>query len=189
MAAVSCGAVTAPTGRAEAAQQQDWFAHAYAARFTHKPFLDTLRLQADMDDSWLKAAGVGHRFADPAPHLQLEWELQAAQHSGLQHHTEFNALGIVRIHRFAWDTTLRNSVAFGLGVSYAAAEPILEKTYGNTERTLVYMLFEVTAATPHTPDWNLFLRIHHRSGAFGLVADDVDGSNFIGLGLRHHFAW
>jgi hypothetical protein len=57
---------------------------------------------------------------------------------------------------------------------------------GKGTRALVHLMFEVTCAPPQTRDWSLFLRIHHRSGVFGLVSD-ADGSNFIGLGLRHHF--
>lgn len=169
-----------------ASAEYDRFVHAYAAQFTHEAFVDTFALQADFDDRWLAAVGIGGRFAAPREHIQLEWELQAAKHWGLLHHEEVNALGIVRRHGYSWDDVIRTSAAFGLGLSYAFERPVYETLDSKGERMLVYMMFELTAAPPRTRDWSVFMRIHHRSGVFGLVAD-VDGSNFIGIGLRHHY--
>jgi hypothetical protein len=42
-------------------------------------------------------------------------------------------------------------------------------------------------AGPPAGRWSGFLRIHHRSGAFGLYGDVRGGSNFVGLGARYRF--
>lgn len=172
--------------RGETGAPRDWFVHAYVAQFTNDTFIDSLRLKTDFDASWLAAVGFGRTFSEPYEHTRLEWELQAAKHWGAQNHPEINAVGIVRWHGFSWDHTVRTTFAYGLGASWAFARPELEELEGKGVRGLVYMLFEVTAAPPQARSWSSFLRIHHRSGVFGLVSDG-EGSNFIGIGLRHHF--
>jgi hypothetical protein len=172
--------------RSETAAPRDWFVHAYVAQVTNDTFIDSLRLKTDFDASRLVAVGLGRKFSAPYEHTQLEWELNAAQHWGLQNHPEINAVGIVRWHGYSWDHAVRTTFAYGLGASWAFATPEVEELEGKGVRGLVYMLFEITAAPPQTRSWSGFLRIHHRSGVFGLVSDG-EGSNFIGLGLRHHF--
>ncbi|MEM8554079.1 MAG: hypothetical protein AAGF71_04545 [Pseudomonadota bacterium] len=76
--------------------------------------------------------------------------------------------------------------AFGLGVSWASEIPPLEiERKGDSAQLLIHWLAEVELGRPqwrYTP----FLRLHHRSDAWGVV--DVDtGSNGFLLGLRLAF--
>ncbi len=184
MAVALC--LCAAPARSDTGTPRDGFIHAYVAQVTNDTFIDTLRLKTDFAASRLAAVGFGRKFSAPYEHTQLEWELNAAQHWGLQNHPEVNAVGIVRWHGFPWDRAVRTTVAYGLGASWAFATPVVEELEGKGVRGLVYMLFEITAAPPQTRSWSAFMRIHHRSGVFRLVSDG-EGSNFIGLGLRHHF--
>jgi hypothetical protein len=83
-----------------------------------------------------------------------------------------------------WIRFLWTSFAVGSGLSLAFQRPPIEETIHHPpERLLKYILFELEATRPGWGDWSGFIRIHHRSGVFGLLSD-ARGSNFVGLGLR-----
>jgi hypothetical protein len=122
--------------------------------------------------------------------IGYELEGQVAQHWGKQDHEEFNFAFTLRWLPFLWDKYLDTSFAFGNGLSIATAEPELEIREGDEHRTnpiLYYILVELAFALPQQPQWNLFVRIHHRSSVFGLIENITTGSNFVGLGLRYKF--
>jgi hypothetical protein len=115
-------------------------------------------------------------------------EGQLVKHFNLQSHWEFNLLGILRWEKFLWDPWLDTSMAFGLGASCATDKPKIEiQNDGETARTLVYLMFELAVVPLESqPQWEIITRIHHRSNAFGLIAED-GGSNALALGLRYSF--
>ena len=49
------------------------------------------------------------------------------------------------------------------------------------------MVVELTIASPRYPRLQLVMRIHHRSGAFGLYHAGNTGSNDLALGIRYLF--
>lgn len=123
-------------------------------------------------------------------HGRWEWELQGAKHWGDQDNEELNALILVRWRQFPWNEVLRTSVAVGDGLSWASEIPALERAFhdeGESTQLLNYLLFEWTFGLPDVPEWDLALRIHHRSGIFGLFDGVTGGSNVLGLGLRYGF--
>jgi len=83
-----------------------------------------------------------------------------------------------------------NSISLGNGLSLTGEESTFEKnlTLGDkTSGLLWYMLLEADFDIPHSEQWKVLFRIHHRSGVFGLF-DNVDGgSNYITMGLRYFF--
>lgn len=86
---------------------------------------------------------------------------------------------------FSWNQFLNTSFAIGEGVSYTSSVPSIEKKYNtNTKRLLNYLMFEATFALPKHPQLQFIMRIHHRSGAYGLYHAGNSGSNDLGLGLR-----
>jgi len=118
----------------------------------------------------------------------LELEGRVGLHSGLQDHEEVNLVFTLRWLPFPWDKYIDTSFAFDNGVSYATEDPPLEIEEGDDNRTaqwLYYILVETAFAPPNQPQWNLFVRIHHRSSVFGVIDDIVTGSIFVGLGLRY----
>ncbi|MFB3111611.1 MAG: hypothetical protein ACE10G_06225 [Gemmatimonadales bacterium] len=118
--------------------------------------------------------------------ISFEVEGQIVRHFGNQDHWEFNIPLIVRWETFPWNDVLDTSAAFGLGPSYASEIPKEEVTKdGDSQRWLVYWLLELVMGLPET-DWRAVFRLHHRSGAFGIVADE-GGSNFLAVGLKRHF--
>ncbi len=117
------------------------------------------------------------------------------QNSGYNTHEEYNAVLILRWLKFPWNRYLLTSFAFGDGLSYATKEPPVEVNqhsinHGddyNSSKFLNYMMFELTFALPQLPEWNAILRVHHRSGMFGLINGVSGGSNFLGAGIKYDF--
>ena len=92
----------------------------------------------------------------------------------------------MRLHRFPWDNSVDTSIAFGLGPSWASELPEAELQYHHsTQRFLAYWFLEFTGGPPGK-GWSGVFRLHHRSKAFGLVADD-GGANILTLGMKYFF--
>ena len=51
---------------------------------------------------------------------------------------------------------------------------------------LFYLGPEIALSTADHPEWEVFWRVHHRSGGFGLIAH-VNGSNANVVGVRLNF--
>ena len=173
------------------AENGNWSTTVYGARISTQPgwedlFLDTAG--TEFTDSYLLVGALAHRYAqryDGA--LAIEWEGQVVRHFGDQQHWEFNALPILlRWQRFPWNERIATSAAFGLGLSWATEMPRVEvELEGESHRTLVYWVMELTAGPP-SKDWAVSLRLHHRSVGYGLMGDE-GGMNAVGLGVRFAF--
>ncbi len=165
------------------------YAGAYSDNSLPEEILPLREIQ--LEESSLVAVAYAepfHRFWDD--HGRWEWEVQGAKHWGGQTHWELNALLALRWRSFPWNQTVRTSFALGDGLSWASEVPALELSSHTNEgatQLLNYLLLEWTFGLPSAPDWDLALRIHHRSGIFGLF-DGVDGgSNVLALGLKYRF--
>ena len=87
-----------------------------------------------------------------------------------------------------WNHYVNTSFAIAEGISYASSVPAIEKKgTNNAKRLLNYLMLEATFAPPRYPRVQLLVRIHHRSGAFGLYQAGNSGSNDVGLGVRYLF--
>jgi hypothetical protein len=143
---------------------------------------------AEYTDEYLAVAGLSRgyaRFYGDALHLEAEG--QVVYHFGDQSFWEFNAVPVVaRWRSFPWNARVNTTAAFGLGLSYTSALPAIEvELEGETKRTLIYWVAEITAGLPDRP-WSVSLRLHHRSVGYGLMGDE-GGMNAVGLGLRWQF--
>ena len=150
------------------------------------------------EDHWFEALPPGAHFVDTTilvgavtrtlksyrgGGITLELEGQIGKYFGDQHHLEFNLPVAARWHRFPWDRSVDTSVAFGLGPSWASEVPEAELQFNRTtQQFLVYWFLEIAAGSPGS-DWAVIFRLHHRSKAFGLVAED-GGSNTLALGVK-----
>lgn len=168
------------------------FVSAYAARNSPDRLVDILRLRASTtDEARLGALAWGYPFGRTT-HTRLEVEGQLVRHWGLQEHWELNAVVAIRWMDFPWDEHLDTQVAVGEGLSYASELPPLEPR-GDldgdeaTSRWLNYLMVEAEFMLPRTRTWATFVRVHHRSGIFGVFGDVEGGSNFVGLGVRYYF--
>lgn len=118
--------------------------------------------------------------------LAIELEGQAVRHFGQQRHWEVNLPVVARWHAFPWNRHVRTSAAFGVGPSWASRVPVLEvKHKGGSEQWLFHWFMEVTLGHPNT-DWDVSLRLHHRSTAWGM-AGGKGGMDSLVLGVRRSF--
>jgi hypothetical protein len=141
----------------------------------------------DFKNSYLTAVALARRIGTYKKMASFEVEGQVVKHFNIQDHWEINALIIARWEAFPWDKYVDTSFAFGVGGSYATAEPEVEiLANGATSRFLVYLAYELALGLPEYPNIALIIRIHHRSGAWGLVADKA-GSNTPCIGLKYRF--
>jgi hypothetical protein len=137
-------------------------------------------------ESFLTGLAISHRISRFDHRIDFEIEGQVVRHFGDQDHWEFNLPIVGRWKTFPWDEVVDTSLAFGIGPSYANEKPPAEVAIeGDSHRLLVYWMAEIEAGPPDR-DWRAVIRIHHRSGAFGLVADE-GGSNAIVIGFKQRF--
>jgi hypothetical protein len=167
-----------------------WFTSIYAGQYSNTALNEIVRLNTDFERSHVYVLSLGKELGTYKDIIGYEVEGQAAWHSGMQHHEELNCSFTLRWLPFIWDRYIDTSFAFGNGLSYATSDPELEIREGDeqdTNQLLYYILVEMAFALPRQPQWDLFVRIHHRSSVFGLIGNITTGSNFVGLGLRYKF--
>jgi hypothetical protein len=119
--------------------------------------------------------------------LSFELEGQVGKHFGSDNdHWEFVAALFGRWHPFPWDKYIDTSFAMGAGLSYNSniSETESERDE-HAQRLLGYLAFEFTFGLPQFSRWDLMLRVHHRSGAKGIIGQSV--SNYLCLGLKFAF--
>ena len=142
----------------------------------------------EFTDAYLAALALSYtlvRYRDDDA-LGVEAEGQVVYNFGDQSHWEFNALLGSRWHQFPWNESLATTMAFGLGLSYATEVPEVEiELEGSSEQVLIYWVWEMTLGPPGAR-WAASIRLHHRSPAFGLMADE-GGMNAIAAGVRFAF--
>lgn len=171
------------------ADENEYFLNIYGGELTSnnwEDFLNPFR-ELDFEGTYLTALTLARRIGQHKKKISFEIEGQIVKHFEEQHHWEFNALGTARWEPFPWDSVLDTSVAFGLGPSYATEEPPTEiKNEGSTKKLMIYWMIELALFFPDAPKWAVITRIHHRSEAYGLVADE-GGSNVLALGVKYSF--
>ena len=177
--------------QAAAMSPDAWVATAYGARISSETGWEDIILDpvgADFVDAYLVAGALSRPYANYRNGaLSLEAEGQVVYNFGDQDHWEFNVVPIVvRWHKFPWSHRVDTSAAFGLGLSYATELPEVEvEIEGESQQLLIYWVMELTAGPLRSP-WAVSLRLHHRSVAWGLMADE-GGMNAVGLGVRWKF--
>lgn len=141
----------------------------------------------DFYDSYLLTLALSRRIATFDELASFEVEGQVVKHFDQQDHWEFNALLTARWEKFFWDKHLDTSFAIGVGPSYATHVPEIEvQRSDGSERLQVYMMLELEFTLPSHPNMAVITRVHHRSNAFGIVADDGT-SNALAFGLKFRF--
>ena len=142
--------------------------------------------EIDFQPASFAGAGVSYRLGTYFGGLDVEIEGQAVKYFGDQTNWEFNLPVIARWIEFPWGETIDTSVAFGLGLSWAASTPELEElNEDGTEQLLAYWTLEIEAGPPDS-EISGFIRLHHRSVAFGTFGE-LGGVNALALGLRRSF--
>jgi len=173
----------------KAMAEEDFAVTVYGGRMTDGDFGDSLTGNADFIDAYVVVGALSWTFAryfEDA--LSFEIEGQVGKWWGDQHNMEFNLPVAIRWSKFPWNHYVSTSLAYGLGPSYATKEPAAEiDEHDTTKKFLVYWFGEIAFGPPDS-NWAGVFRIHHRSGAFGLITDRGDGgSNTLAAGLKYRF--
>ena len=140
----------------------------------------------EFEESYLLTLALARRIATYSDLASIEVEAQVVRHFDQQNHWEFNALLAARWEDFFWDRYLDTSLAAGVGPSYATAVPEIEvQRSGKSAHLLVYLMVELEFVPPSHPNIAFIARIHHRSNAFGIIADSGTSNSFaFGLKFR-----
>ncbi|MFW6093609.1 MAG: hypothetical protein ACODAC_06500 [Pseudomonadota bacterium] len=144
--------------------------------------------------------GVGYTFGTPTPGIldrafralraygaSTGVELIEVKHRGLQSHLESTVA--YRINSPYWYMgPVASRFGYSLGLSYGHDLPRYERAPdGDRERLLTYMAYELEFRLRDIDRVSLVTRLHHRSGAYGLLAPRGAGSNFLAFGVRMHW--
>lgn len=172
--------------------EKGWNASLFAGLLTTENNSDFFTGKTKFEKSYPIGVGVGKQITPILDdQLDFEMESQLVQHTGRQTHQEFQPfVFIFRWLDFPWNDSLKTSLAVGDGLSVATEKPKLEvKKRGKKKSNapLNYVLIELTFANPDTPEWDAFLRYHHRSGMFGTYNNTWDASTAFMLGVKRHF--
>ena len=139
--------------------------------------------------SYLIAANIDYRFHkfDTLP-LQLEGEFDVAKRFNGANEWEVDVLPMVRWTSFPWNRFLYTNARVGaLGFSYATGISDWERQNSGDNkgaRLLQFLVMELTFAPSKTSSSEAFIRIHHRSGDYGLFNGAAGGSNYLAVGFR-----
>lgn len=152
------------------------------------PFRDTYFMGLGIAYVLLPNFTIPLGFVD-ASGCDIEFEGQALQHFGRQGHAELSFAFVLRTGSANLLDVLDLNFAVGEGLSLALAPPRYEKgPNGNrgvdSRHFQNHLLFELEFTLRAAPHAHLVLRLHHRSGIYGLISPQRTGSNFIGVGLR-----
>lgn len=176
-------------------EARNWKVGAYAGVYDHGRLLYLAYMPwrtsaRDLDSSgWLFAANATYRMLDfPFLPISIELDAMAGVHAGRQGFLEFGVLPMFRWRWFPWNDFVYTTYRMGvIGPNYATAISTLEQgdTYlRRTARFLNFYVSEFTFSSSETANWEAFVRIHHRSGAYGRVNGVHGGSNYVSVGAR-----
>ena len=120
--------------------------------------------------------------------LDLEIEGGFAQRFGQDHQSEIDLIPMARWKWFPWNRFVYTNLRVGLfGASYVTGisqRELASSGNGKGSRFLNLLIPELTVSPNANSPVEIFIRVHHRSGIFGLINGDIGGSNYPAIGLR-----
>jgi len=101
---------------------------------------------------------------------------------------EFDLIPMARWKYFPWNDYLYTNFRLGLiGASYVTGVSGFERDFDSSRHGnefLNLLIPEVTFAPSKDAPFEVFVRVHHRSGMFGAINGVHGGSNYISTGMR-----
>lgn len=139
-----------------------------------------LILNGELTEESLVGVTFNQAFAELGRRVQLESEGQILGHFGSQGYLEFTGgIGI------RWQVADKVSLAFFDGISVATVTPRFESDRPDRDRgNAALNYFALEAEWDLTEQLAVAVRLHHRSGIFGLYNGVRGGSNAYILGIR-----
>ena len=165
-----------------------WHVSIYGGPYTDENLAQIALLQADYSNTnYIVVGALSREIYRYKQWFGFELEGLVGKHFGPKDDQwEYAGLILGRWHTFPWDKYIDTSFAMGAGLSLNSEVPQLELDRDeNAQRLLGYLAFETTFGLPQYPRWDLMIRVHHRSGAKGIIGESV--TNYLCTGLKFSF--
>jgi len=141
----------------------------------------------DYGDINFASLTFGRKVADYGHLISLEPEVGLGRRFGDADEYEFWGALYIRWNPFPWDHIIDTSIAISTGVSYASQNNELEEDRAKSNASFLhYFSPEITLAAPGDSSVSFVIRLHHRSGAGGLLGES-GGFQYLMFGLRAYF--
>ena len=180
---------TAPPEPAPAVQAPEnfpWAVTLYGGPFTKQDFLEFFSEPVEFDHAGMVTVALSREVGVLWKHIRWETEIGVTKWFGDQTHWEFTSAIVARWITFPWNDYLKTTIAVGDGPSFATRPPRLEKkNFDAAARLQNYVFLELTFGLPRYPQWDFVIRIHHRSGVFGVLGGS--GSSIPAIGVKYKF--
>jgi hypothetical protein len=165
----------------------------YGGELYKATYLDILYRPQDIDlsSSYIAALNIDYRlYRWHVLPIELTAEFNFDKHFGQAHEYEAVLTPLVRWVSFPWSRYLYTTVGVAaLGVSYVTGVSPWERQNSGNDRgsnLLQFGAIEVSFAARASSPTELFVRVHHRSGIWGLINGVAGGSNYLSLGFRRY---
>jgi hypothetical protein len=163
-----------------------WAVTLYGGPFAKNDFLEFFVAPVEFDHAGMVSLAVSREVAVLWKHIRWEAEIGVTKWFGEQTHWEFTSAIVARWVTFPWNDSLATTIAVGDGPSFATEPPKLElKNFDEAKRLQNYVFFELTFGLPRFPQSDFVIRLHHRSGVFGLLGGS--GSSVPTVGIKYRF--
>jgi hypothetical protein len=163
-----------------------WAVTVYGGPFAKNDFLEFFTAPVEFDHAGMVSLALSREFGVLWKHLRWEAEIGVTKWFGDQTNWEFTSALVARWATFPWNDHLATTIAVGDGPSFATEPPRLEmKNFDEAKRLQNYVFFELTFGLPRFAQWDFVIRLHHRSGVFGLLGGS--GSSVPTVGLKYRF--
>lgn len=203
LALVLCMVGPAALAQAVAPTPNPWSIGLLAGQALNANLVDLLpqAVRGDLDFADARVGGLVIRRDLTPPGLLSDWgaahqvpvstslELSLLKSSGLATNTELALDWRPAFTPWQW-SAVSLEFAWGLGLSQTSGRPWSDYTDPDKPqgyRTLFHMAPEVALRFSGLPDTSLALRVHHRSGLYGVFAPRRVGANHLALVLMQRF--
>jgi hypothetical protein len=141
------------------------------------------------DNGGIVGATASRRVATVFHVIDIEAEIGSAKRFGNQQEGEFWGAMYVRYTDFPWNKYLTTTFALSTGLNYATGISDFEKEHSELNppagtHVQHYFSPELTFALPDHQERQLVIRLHHRSGAYGVISGALSGATYLTVGLR-----
>lgn len=177
--------LSAPSQAADA--RSPWSLTVYSGVSNTNDLLEITRLRfGEFEPYWIVGAGLNRELLLRPGLFSLEWSQHLVKHLEKASLFELDQLIVFRWRWFPWNDFVPTTLGFGEGISLTTGFPSSETVSQNIRSLLLnYLLVDATFEWPGLPDWALNVRLHHRSGIYGVLFGIHGGSNYVCLGLTH----
>lgn len=179
----------------------------YTGKFVDTSMADIFTVSNSFTPPWrwkfgqseLAAATFSRKLLENPGWWSIEGEIGAAKRFGDLNSTETWVALYFRWSAFPWSKWVRTSIGVSTGLNLAWSLDSIENerasTNGNGSHLMHFLSPEMTLGLPDHPEWDVFVRYHHRSGAETIIPPVSDalfnnttgGAQYISIGFRYHF--